>query len=1410
MQARILGPFQLEEGGRRIPVGGVRQRAVLVSLVLHANEVVPSEQLLMDIWGEDSPRSAANSLQAAISRLRRTLPAGRLITRAPGYALRIFPEELDVSQFEQLVSEGREALTAGAADQAARTLRQALSLWQGPALADFRYEPFAQTDIVRFEELHLTCLEERIEADLAVGSAGVLVAELRRLVSEHPVRERLRGQLMLALYRDGRQTEALDVYREFRDVLRDELGLDPSPQLRELETAILRHDSVGSPASTTGGPLARRPVTVVCVLLRVASGSDTALDPEAYEVVSEQSVAGLTAVLERYGGKLAISANERLIGMFGAASVHEDDALRAVRASLEARDVLSAGSAEMLRRYGVSLECRFGVATGEALVGGSVPLRSAGSVGVHAVTLAEAAEPGQILIGQQTQELAAAAIDTETVGPGRFVLRSAEAAARPLPVRLDVPLVGRDEEVRQLEAACAAASQQQVTTLVTVLGEAGIGKTRLVYEIARRLGHEANVLTGRCLPYGEGITFWPLREVIQQASGGHDSPQEIKALLHGQPDAGEVAARLSLALGPGDQGRLDAAEIFWAAHRLLETLAQSRPLLVVFEDLHWAESTFLDLVESLAVQPAQAPVVLVCAARPELLEQRPAWAARAQKTFSLELTPLADGSAAALLDSLTGDERLPLSTRAKLLETAGGNPLYLEQLAVSLSEQPRSETRPALPPTIQALLGARLQRLGPGATSVLARAAIIGKDFGAQAISELLPPEARSPLSRNLQTLVAKGLVEHEPSGKSRGEEYSFHHILIQEAAYRAIPKSLRAELHQRFADWLEYVFWDPDTKRSEILGYHLEQSVRYLGELHPGEAQSSPLARRAASNLEAAGRAADDRGDAIAAMNLLRRAAALLPHDDPALARLYTSLGTALTEAGQLEEAMAALHDAQRIAAGNGDDGQRAHALAQALISGLNLDPNKAAEEITQALPELASQFARGPDELGLCRTLQLQAAMHWDQARSAAAEEAWQRAARYARQVNDRRELAEILGWLASAALYGPKPAAEGIRSCQAYLDEIGNHPRGQAAILLHLAGLYAMQDQVALAQATLGRAKSQLDTLGPTMASAVTEPAAFVAMLAGDPVTAEMHLRFEYESLSRMGEKRLLSTTAALLARAIAAQGERRYAEAGELIEVSQAAAGDEDLSDKIIGQGLSARILADRGRYAEAVDLASSAVALAAHTDLLSQHADALLDLAHAVAVAGRAAEAQVAATQALDLYQRKGNLPGAREALGYLVKVEEELSMSHGWVRRIELDGNGNLNLQFAVSSSYANTPIEISGEATQANGAVATFYDVQVPTGNGDVVPVTVGPVPTVGKFAASDPITVVARAAYVWVTSLQKGASSSASIAAGWKPPPGGSFEAEWTWTSEGQALCPPAQASQASQASQSGEWSS
>jgi predicted ATPase len=625
--------------------------------------------------------------------------------------------------------------------------------------------------------------------------------------------------------------------------------------------------------------------------------------------------------------------------------------------------------------------------------------------------------------------------------------------------------------------------------------------------------------------------------------------------------------------------------------------------------------------------------------------------------MSIQLTPLGESAATVLLDALSAGHRIAPATRARLIETASGNPLYLEQLAVSLSEQQGRDTRPALPPTIQALLAARLQRLGPGASSVLARAAIVGKDFNEQEIRELLPAEARAPLSRNLQTLVTKGLVQRgPPPGRGSDEQYSFRHILIQEAAYRSIPKSLRAELHHRYANWVEAFFSDPFPGQSEILGYHLEQSVRYRTELWPADPESAALSQRAEAHLNTAGCAAHDRGDDIAAVNLLDRAAALLPGDDPTLGPLYTSLGTALIEAGQFEKAKATLDHAQRITSANGDDRLHAHARVEALLLHLNMNPEEAAIDIARALPELRREFETNQDDLGICNTLQLEAALHWNHSRSGAAESAWLRAADYARKVNDRRQLADILAWLASAALWGPMPAPEGIKRCQEYLDEIGNHPIGKAQILLHQAGLYAMQDDFAAAQAALRAAKSLLETLGPTMTAAIIQPAALIAMLAGDPATAETYLRLEYDSLYQMGERRFLATTAAKLARTIAAQGPSRYDEAIKLLDLSREAAADRDLTPQVIGRGLYARILADRGRHREAEELARSAAALAAQTDLLSHRADTLLELSHVLSAAAQVSEAHSAATQALNLYQRKGNLPGARESLRYLTNT----------------------------------------------------------------------------------------------------------------------------------------------------------
>jgi class 3 adenylate cyclase/tetratricopeptide (TPR) repeat protein len=1032
--------------------------------------------------------------------------------------------------------------------------------------------------------------------------------------------------------------------------------LEPSSALRELQAAMLRHDPVLARGSAAGGtPPARRPVTVLCVALQLAPSSGVALDPEAHGVVNEHVVSGLTAVLERHGGTLAASDGEHVMGVFGVATLHEDDALRASRASLEARETLAAEAGVLPRQYGASLIYRFGLATGEALVGGPGPLGFAGDVGVRAAMLAKAAVPGQILISNQTKHLAAGAIETDSAGPDRFLLRSAQAGLRPLAVRLDAPLVGRGEEMRRLEAAYARATRERVTMTVMVTGEAGLGKTRLVQEFAAGLGREAHIFTGRCLPYGEGITFWPLREVVRQAGGGNDSPERIKDLLAEEGDAAAVAEQLHRALGSGSQGRTAATEIFWAARRLLEALARHRPMLVIFEDLHWAEPTFLDLVESLALRPGRSPIVVVCIARPELLEQRPGWEAETDRSVSIQLGPLGEDPAASLLDSLSAGHHIAPSTRARLIDTAGGNPLYLEQLAVSLSEQSGSDIRPALPPTIQALLSARLQRLGPGASSILVRAAIVGKDFGERETRELLPVEARAPFSRNLQTLVAKGLVQRGPPGRSPHEEYSFRHILIQEAAYRSIPKSLRAELHHRYADWIEVSVSDPFPARSEILGYHLEQSVRYRTELWPGDPESAALSQRAAGHLETAGYAAHDRGDDVAAANLLDRTAALLPDDDPVLGQLHTILGIALTEAGQLERARAALDRAQHITAAHGDERQHAHARVETLLLYLEMNPDEAELEIARALPELRREFDASQDDLGICRTLQLEAALHWNHGRSGAAEDAWLRAADYARKVNDRRQLADIVGWLASAALFGPTPAPEGIKRCQDHLDEIGNHPVGKAGILLSMAGLYAMQDDFATAQETLSAEKSLLETLGPTMKAVITQPAALIAMLGGNPASAESYLRLEFDSLCQMGDRRLLATTAATLARAIAAQGPSRYDEAMRLIAMSQEAAAHEDLSAQAIGRGLHARILADRGRYREAEELARSAVAVSAQTDLLSEHADTLLELSHVLAAAGQVFEAHSAATRALELYQRKGNLPGARESLRYITQ-----------------------------------------------------------------------------------------------------------------------------------------------------------
>jgi class 3 adenylate cyclase/tetratricopeptide (TPR) repeat protein len=980
----------------------------------------------------------------------------------------------------------------------------------------------------------------------------------------------------------------------------------------------------------------RKPVTVLCAELRVTVDAGAELDPETLDGALGGALAVFGSTLERHGGKLAAVAGERVLGVFGVPVLHEDDALRAAQAALAARSALDAEAA-LLAERGLRLTVRCGLATGEALVGGPDAPGFAGEATGRAVELAASAAAGQILVGDATLQLAAGALEVEQVGPGPLRLRAARPGARPRAVRLDAPLVGRDAERRQLAEAFLRARMERAPVFATVLGEAGIGKTRLARELAVQVAAEVTVLTGGCLPYGEGVTFWPLRELVREAGAGEGSLDELEALLAGEADAERVAECLSGAIGPSGQGVWSAVEIFWAARRLVETLARREPLLIVLDDLQWAEPTFLDLVEALAAQVEAAPVLLLCLARPELLEQRPAWAAGAARAVSVELGPLADDDATALLGALAGAP--PAAWRRReLLAAAGGNPLFLEQLVASVGEQRRGEGLPPLPPTIQALLAARLERLGPAERGVLTRAAVLGVEFSPPAVAELLLEEARAPLARHLRALVAKGLLESPRTGPGVGGGFRFRHILVQQAAYRAIPKSLRADLHERHVGWLERGAGRRAGDHDEILGYHLEQAYRYRSELGRVGPQEQALAARASERLATAGRGALVRGDSPAGARLLERAVSLLG-DQPARTALLPTLGVALLESGSLDDADRVLEEAVGRATVEGDARLEARARVEQQVVRIQAGSSKGLARARRVADAALDTLGEHGDDLGLCRALCLRASIEWTVGLVAEADEAWRQATEHARRAGDKRELFEILCWRASAAVMGPAPVPEAIGRCTKIRRQVRSSPVAVAATLHPLGLLHAMDGDFDQARRLIRQGNAILDELD-RLQSAVSHHEALVEMLAGQPEVAEERLRLGYGRLQEMGERALLPTTAAMLAQAIHAQG--RYQEADAFCLVSEQTAAPEDFSTQVMWRGVRAKLLGRQGRLDEAAALAREAVRLAEPTDMLTIRADALFDLAEVLDLCGPSAEADAAAREGLSLYDRKGD------------------------------------------------------------------------------------------------------------------------------------------------------------------------
>jgi DNA-binding SARP family transcriptional activator len=966
LEFRLLGPLEVRRGGEPLALGGARPRALLACLLLGRGRVVSVDELVDGLWGESPPRTARHMVEVYVSKLRKRLDSGVLLTRPPGYLLQPERQRVDVERFERLLGEGAEALARSDASRASASLAAALALWRGPALADFTYEPFAQAEIARLEELRLVALEERVEADLALGQHAELIGELEALVAKHPYRERPRGQLMLALYRAGRQADALAAYRSARETLVEELGVKPGPELRRLEQAILAQEEwLTGPRALTRRPIEIRETRrLLTVLFAQPAGDDPVLaeaDLEALQPHARRWLQGAEDVLVRHGATVERLPEGTLMGLFGSPIAHEDDALRSLRAAVGLREL------EIVSRVGVD--------TGEVLAGGD-PLVS-GPVVRAARRLLAAAPPGQVLVGEATRRLALGSARFEPLegdGEDAWRLLDVVAGAPVRALRLDAPLVGRETELAELVEVFTQTVRDRRPHLVTVIGEPGIGKTRLAREFGERVEDETRILTGRCLAYGEGITYWPLREVMGELAG-EESAEALGALVASVGESEEIARRLAAAVGFLDEVH-PVEEIRWAARRLFEALARERPLLLIFDDVHWAESAFLDLLRHVLELGRDAPILLLCLARGDLFEEHPDWVDPDERTSTLTLAALAPADAEKLVTKLDPLGALSHGRREHAIHAAEGNPLFLEQLVAFATETRRNGAELELPPTLEALLAARLDRFGPAERAVLECAAVVGREFWTNAVRELLPPEALAALPRHLDALRSKELIEPDTPTLPFEDAFRFRHVLIRDAAYRGIPKETRASLHARFANWLESRA-GPD---EEIVGYHLEQAYRYRVELGPVDDDAARVAARAGLMLAAAGQQAVHRGDPAAAAKLLERAATLVPLNR--LERLDTllALGSVLTPIGKPDQAQAVLDEAINAARMVGDRGREWRARLERSFWRAHVDPALSSEDLLREAQQAIVALKQVGDEQAVARAWRAQAqALFW-----------------------------------------------------------------------------------------------------------------------------------------------------------------------------------------------------------------------------------------------------------------------------------------------------------------------------------------------------------------------------------------------------------------------------------------------
>jgi class 3 adenylate cyclase/tetratricopeptide (TPR) repeat protein len=955
----------------------------------------------------------------------------------------------------------------------------------------------------------------------------------------------------------------------------------------------------------------RKTVTVLFCDVTGSTALGESVDPEALRALLARYFERMKGIVERHGGSVEKFIGDAVMAVFGVPVAHEDDAMRAVRAAAEMRDALP----------DLGVHARIGVNSGEVVTGTEERLATGDAVNV-AARLEQAAKPDEVLLGDSTLALLADAAEVEPVEPLELKGKAARVPAYRLVRVRDAPerrhearFVGRRRELAILREAWERVQAEQRCELVTLVADAGVGKTRLAAEALASM--DATIARGRCLPYGEGITYWPVVEVLKQ----------LDAL---PPDETAAAALRSL-LGETETAT-SAEEIAWAFRKTVEHAARERPLAVVFDDVHWGEETFLDLIEHLALLSSEAAILLLCMARPELLDRRAGW------PVTLRLEPLPDEDVEELIP-----ETLPPELRERITRAAGGNPLFVGEMLAMAGE---AEGDVVVPPTLQALLAARLDQLGAAERSVLERGAVEGEIFHRGAVQALVARELQ--VTPRLASLVRKDLIRpHRP--QLAGEDgFRFRHLLIRDAAYDALPKASRAELHERFAAWLEEHGGDL-VELDEILGYHLEQACRYRAEL--GLPADEELAAAARGRLAAAGRRASLRTDYGAAVNLLERAVALLPRDRLDVG-LELDLADSLLDAGDGRAALARARSLAERASGAGDAvGELCARIQDARIRTF-VEPEGATERLDALIEQALPVFEAAGDQLALYTAYWALGQVANMRAQHEVQLDAFERAAGYARQVGLPNA---FLGWRAGARLHGRTPVADVL----AWLDEREQEGAWTLVLRRDRGHALAMVGRLDEARAILADVRAEMAERGGGIRLGTTtgQASVYVELLAGDPAAAVELGEEGCRLLEELGERSFLSTAAGLLAQALYALDRLEEADAwaGRAAELG----ASDDALTQLLWRQVRAKVLARRGEHAEAERLAREAVALGAETDMLGSQGDAHADLAEVLSLAGRAEEAAEALEHALARYERKGNLVMAGRTRERLAALHEQ-------------------------------------------------------------------------------------------------------------------------------------------------------